>query len=116
MDLANVARLAVIFYRGAVVGVGFAVLYNRARFYRRVRIGKAVAAMATLGTVNAAVMLYLALVMLDRWDDTLSWPWAGAVFIFTVKGVFFRLLHDAGIEQERRGVLGAQPVGVRAVQ
>lgn len=112
MDISNAARVAVIAFGGAVVGVGFAVLRERARHYSRLRLPHAVAAMGMLAVMNASVLAYIAAVLvIDRWNESLSWRWWAAVFIFASKSVFFYLLALAGVEQDRRELFDDHPPG-----
>lgn len=99
-------RLFVIIFGGAVVGTGFAVLAERSRYYRRHCMPCAIWAMRLLACMNALVLAYVAAVMIDRWDHPVGWRWAGGIAIFATKGLFFYLLRETGIEQERRQLYG----------
>lgn len=101
-EIANLLRVLVIFTGGGVVGVGCVILWERAAFYRRLDIPAAPRAMYALMLVNAFVMAFIAAVLIDRWDDPLSWRWALAIGVFVVKGFFFHQLRATGLEQERR--------------
>lgn len=99
---ADVWRVVVIVGGGIVVGIGCAWLMERARFYKREELPTGARAMYALIGVNALVMVFITLVLLERWGQPLSWRWAVALAIFTFKAYFFIGLRDAGFEQERR--------------
>jgi MFS family permease len=103
-DLANALRVLVIFGGGAVIGGGSVILAERARHYRQMELGQAVKAMWALIAVNALVLGFITLGLLDRWDAVLSWRWAFAIAIFALKGLFFYWLRSVGLEQERRAL------------
>jgi hypothetical protein len=60
--------------------------------------------MWALIAVNALVLGFITLGLLDRWDAVLSWRWAFAIAIFALKGLFFYWLRSVGLEQERRAL------------
>lgn len=109
MSIVNLLRIAVILLGGSVVGTGFAVLLERARFYARNDLPNGRRAMALLAAMNVVVMLYLTFILIQRWDDPLTWRWGGALLIFLLKGSFFHELRMAGIEQDRRQLFGEHP-------
>lgn len=106
LDIVNISRVGVILLGGLVVGGGSLVLVERARFYRRHNLNDAVRAMKALAMVNALVLAFIAAVLIDRWDEALSWRWVLGALIFLVKGYFFFLLYSTGLEQERRILFG----------
>jgi MFS family permease len=101
-DVWNLARVLVVIGGGMVAGGGTVILLERAHFYRRRHMPQAIVAMRALIGVNLTVMVYVAAVLIDRWDDPPSWRLFGAVLVFALKGVFFHALRNTGLEQERR--------------
>ena len=108
---ADAARIAVIFFGGAVVGAGWPILWHRAHFYRQIQLPDACVAMWLLAVVNALVLTFISFVLIDRWGDPLSWRWPVAIAIFGLKGWFFLLLRKAGLEQERRVLRDSHQTG-----
>lgn len=114
-DIADVVRVAALVYGGVVVGLGLGVLRDRARMWRHLTpAGRtrwhdpAWRAAFLLAVVNLLVMAYISAVLISRWHHALSWRWALAFLIFTVKA---RLLWDirlATLEQERRLTVAAR--------
>jgi hypothetical protein len=108
-DIADVVRVAMLVYGGAVVGIGLAVLRDRARMWRRLDAAgrpswrdPAWRSVFLLACVNLLVMAYISAVLIGRWHHELSWRWVLALAIFTVKA---RMLWDvrlATLEQDRR--------------
>lgn len=100
-ELANLARIFVIFSGGAVVGAGAGILRARARFYGSIGIVSLERAMYALLVVNVLALSYVSLTLVsDRWDEPLSWRWGLAVLIFAAKAWFFRLLNAGMLKQE----------------
>lgn len=100
-ELANLARIFVIFGGGVVVGAGVGILRARAQFYGSIGIVNLERAMYALAVVNVAALTYVSLTLVvDRWGEPLSWRWGLAVVIFAAKAWFFHLLNDGMLKQE----------------
>lgn len=106
IQLANVVRFLVIFSGGIVIGSGFVILTTRAKWYDRLGLPEGARAMRVLAVMNALVLAFVTGALLDRWDQSLSWRTPAAAIIFATKGLFFHLLRQAGLEQERRMMRG----------
>jgi hypothetical protein len=102
----NALRVLVIAGGGAVIGAGTVILLERARFYQRHDVPEAVVAMRALIVVNVLTLTFVSLVLISKWDDWLTWRLPVATAIFVSKGVFFHLLRQTGVEQERRALYG----------
>lgn len=107
LHLADAFRVVTVAFGGFVVGGGFAILRERARYYGRNKLTVAVHCMQVLAVMNALVLTYVTLVLMDRWNEALSWRWGFAVLIFASKSYFFVLLRRVGVEQEMRAAMGS---------
>lgn len=113
-NVANTTRVLTIFIGGVVIGGGTLVLLERGAFYRRLHLRTGQRAMWALIVVNIAVLTYISLTLIVRWDQDITWRTYVGLAIFTAKGVFFHFLRATGIEQERRKLFDVQPGGRRA--
>lgn len=102
MELADAVRLLILAYGGAVVGMGLRVLFERAQHYRREGLHDGARSMYALMVTNTLVMSFVAVVLIQRWGDLLSWPSVIALGIFTSKALHFLWLFRLGNQQERR--------------
>jgi hypothetical protein len=113
-DAANIARTFTIAFGGSVVGAGSIILIERARFYRRLRLPRAVRAMYLLIAMNALVLTYIALGLIGHWGDDMTYRVPLSIVIFAVKAWFFLDLRHVGMDQERRILYGGPRSGAAA--
>lgn len=106
IEVVNFLRVVVVFGGGLIVGAGCIILLSRAAFYSERELWRMRRAMYTLAVVNALVFMFIAAVVIDRWDEPVGWRMICALLIFLSKGYFFAQLRSGMIDHERRVLFG----------